>query len=321
MHRNLFTVKTLIQHGSFSRNRTTNVLHHHHQQQLVRYFFNRPQVVKVFYPIEAAIETLKQQCVGHDTAMLTVSVNLNLDPRIKGQKLKGVFEHPHSTGKTCSVVAYTLDDGLAQQAVEAGAAFAGDLHDRIMSNEIQWPMHFDRLIATHDLDTIVLPRKILKERIRQNKLYHVELPESASRLAARLKRHDIVPCPEDKTLVDPVDLIRAVRGYTNGCNVPYITDLHGNVTTRIGKVVMDTTKLVENFHSVLQHLLDTQPAVFGTGPRAKKSNVGKYVQSMHIVASRVEPLRLDLDAIDILKERNYQFIPITKNWRNRGLER
>jgi large subunit ribosomal protein L1 len=288
------------------------------RRDLIRWFFNRPQqTVKVYYPIEAAIEILKEQCDGQENAMFTVSVNLNLDPRIKGQKLKGVFEHPHSTGKACSVVAYTVDTSLAEEAVLAGATFAGDIRDRILNNEIQWPMHFERLIATQDLDTVVLPRKVLVERIKQCKLVDVQVPRMPSRLAAKLKRHKIVPSVEDKTLVIPEDMVRAVRGYSDGSYVQYVTDAHGNVSSRIGKVTMATTALVENFHSLLSHLFDTQPAVFGTGPRAKKGNIGKYVQSMHLTASMATPLRLDLDSIEILRERNHQFIPITKNWRQR----
>lgn len=252
---------------------------------------------------------------------MTVAINLNLDPRIKGQKLKGVFDYPISTGKSYLIAAYTTDPILTDQALAAGAKFAGDIYDDILGNKIQWPLHFERLIATKDLMLRVIPRKVLFDLNKANKKQPeklIEIPRHHDRLATKLKRNKIIPSHENMTLVDPSEFVRAVRGYSNGCMVPYTTDSHGNVSTRIGPVNKATTEeLVENFHFVLQHLFDTQAPVFGTGPRAKKGNIGKYIQGINIVASQGRPLILDLETIDILKERNHQTIPLTKKWRDR----
>lgn len=229
--------------------------------------------------------------------MFTVSINLNLDPRIKGQKLKGVFDLPHGTGKKCPVVALTFDPDLAEAALGAGAAYAGDVAKRILDNEIFWPDRFERLIATKDLENVVVFKQ--------------------SPLARRLKRYKIVPCIEDKTLVEPEDLVVSVQKYTTGSFVPYVNDLHGNVTTRLGKVESENRVIIENFVQVLTNLFDTQVPVFGTGPRGKKRNIGKYVLGIHLTASKTEALPLDLALIDILEKRNHQDIKITKNWRNR----
>jgi ribosomal protein L1 len=275
------------------------------------------QRAKVKYPLEQAIDILRKRCEGYESTTFTVNVNLNLDPRIKGQKLQGVFDLPHNTAKVCRVVALTSDPDLAEAALSAGAGFAGDIVQHIISNQIQWPKSFERLITTYDFERIVVPKKLLMEKMKKNKNFRVDLPHPPSRLAAKLKKHKIVPCSEDKTLVTPEELVDAVRGYANGGYVHYITDVHGNVTCRFGQTTMENPALIENFNQILRHLFETQAPVFGTGPRAKKSNIGKYVLGIHLAVSRAESYALNLDLIDILKERNHQDIPITKNWRNR----
>ena len=263
----------------------------------MRSFLVNPVKPKVQYSLEQAIALLRERCESHPIATVTVVVNLNLDTRIKGQKLKGVFDLPHGiTGKGFRVAALTLDPDLAEAALSAGASYAGDIQKRILENEIQWPRDFERLIATKELENVVVPKQ--------------------SRLARKLKRHKIVPCIEDKTLVEPEDLVTSVQKYVNGSCVPYVTSQHGAVTTRIGRVESESHVITENFIQVLRTLFDTQVPVFGTGPRAKKRNIGKYILGIHLVAKN-GALPLDLELIDILAEKNQQDIPIKKNWRKR----
>jgi large subunit ribosomal protein L1 len=250
------------------------------------------------YSLENAIDILREKAAlfEHENASFSVNINLNLDPRIKGQKMRGVVDLPHGSGKSYACVALTLDPELTEAALSAGAIYAGDIEPRILSNEIQWPK-FQRLIATNDLEQNVVSK--------------------GEKLARKLKKHKITPCVEDKTLVAPEDFVDVVRKHANGGFIMYQTDTHGNVATTIGKANFENCKLVENFNHLLRHLFDTQSVVFGTGPRAKKKNVGKYVLGIHLTASKTSALPLDLTTIDLLCERNQQDIPVDKKWRSR----
>lgn len=249
------------------------------------------------YTLENAIDILRERAHKvHECASFSVTINLNLDPRIKNQKLLGVVDMPHGSGKRCPCVALTLDPELGEAALRAGALYAGDIEQRILKNEIQWPK-FQRLIATDDLAHVAA--------------------EKGARLAKKLKKHKILPCVDDKTLVPPEDFVEVVRKYANGNLVRYQTSAHGNVSTMIGKSAFENDKVVENFDHLLRHLFATQPSVFGTGPRGKKKNIGKYVLGIHITASKTAALSLDLTTINLLCEMNQQDIPFTKNWRKR----
>lgn len=274
------------------------LLRAHSGQQHVRLFFQQPMRPKLVYTIDQAIELLKENCAERGgNPMFSMNVNLNLDPRIKGQKLKGIFDLPHSTGKVCPVVALTHDDDLALEAVSAGAAYAGDLEQQIMDNKIQWPTNFERLVATRDMENRVVAKQ--------------------SRLARKLRRHKITPCVEERTLVANEDLVETVRKVSIGSIIYYRTDLHGNVAARIGRVASERNCIAENFNEVLRHLFHTRVPVYGTGPRGKKKNIGKYVLGVHLVASGTESLALDFASVDILVEKNQEEIPFCKKWRTR----
>jgi ribosomal protein L1 len=234
----------------------------------------------------------------HGNESFNVHITLNLDWRIKAQRLRGIFDLPHSVGKPCLIAALTHDPELAEAALSAGASYAGDIEARILSNEMQWPKHFQRLVATDDMKHIVTGK--------------------GCKLARKLKRHKINPSPDDKTLVAPEDFVEAVRKHAGGYFIKYQNDLSGNVSVMIGKAALENHKLVENFDWVLRHLFATRPFEFGNGPYAKKKNLGKYVLGMHMVSSKTAALPLDLTTIDILNEMNQMEVnPKDPRWKKK----
>jgi ribosomal protein L1 len=247
-----------------------------------------------------AIHRLRQRSGRKQDATISARIKLNLDPRRNGQKLKGVFEYPHSTGKGTLVAVYTKDPHLADDAVRAGARFAGDIKDRIIYNEIQWPRDFERLVTTFELENIVVHRKLLLERMKRNRSGNIFVPDVSSELAKLLRAAQIVPSVEDRTLLEPGKLVDVVRGYVNGTIVRFSTDHDGNITTRIGKLTMSDSELHDNFDSLLSHLIRTQPSGFAVA-RARKRNVDQYVLDIQIIASsRADPVRLDLSCMGLV---------------------
>jgi ribosomal protein L1 len=254
---------------------------------------------KLRYTIDNAVELLREQCGSNPKSMVSMHAILNLDWRIKAQRIAGIFDFPYSTGKLRSVAAATLDLDLAEEALKAGANHAGDIGPRIIRNDIQWPRNFDLIIATPELAHSVSGR---------------------TPLGRKLKRHKIVPCLEFKTIVEPEELSETVRKYAYGFITQYRNDMHGNITTKLGKFEGDNREIIDNFHHVLRHLFDTQLTQFGNGPDAKQKNIGKYILAIHVVASQGDSYELDLDTIDILKELNQQDIPLTKNWKMKKIK-
>jgi large subunit ribosomal protein L1 len=271
------------------------------QKQQVRHYFPnyygaskaRP---KLTYTVDEAIKLLREQCSSNPKSMVSTQLTMNLDWRIKTQRLEGVYDMPYSTGKLQSVAAATLDLDLAEEALKAGANHAGDLTARILSNEIQWPKQFQVVVCTPELAHEMTGK---------------------TKLGRKLKRHKITPTTELKTIVEPEEFCETVRKHAYGFYIPYKSDMHGNISTKLARFSELDEIIIENFHYVLRHMFDTQLTQFGNGPDAKKKNIGKYILGIHIVASQADAFTLNLDSIDICRELNQQTINIVpgKRWK------
>jgi ribosomal protein L1 len=274
------------------------------QPQIIRSlypnYYGTPKVrPKIKYTVDSSVELLKEQCASNPSSMVTMHVLMNLDYRVKAQRISGVFDLPHPTGKLRSVAVSTLDLELAEAALNAGANHAGDVEPRILQNQIQFQRNFDVLVVTPDMAHSVTGR---------------------STFAKRLKRYGIVPCVEFKTICEPEEVCEVVRKYAYGFFNQYKNDAHGNVSTSIGRFSLQPSQIVDNFHQVLRHLFDTQLTQFGNGPDAKKKNIGKYILGIHMVASQGDSFNLDLDSIEILRELNQQTVTLTKNWKMKKIK-
>ena len=223
--------------------------------------------------MEDVVNRIKEQVQAPNTSY-EVNINLNIDPRIEGHRLRGVFDLPHGSGKKAIVAALTSDENLTVSALQAGAKFAGDIGDAIARKKIQPPM-FKRLIATTEMEDACCKK--------------------GNPLTRMLKKNNMTPCVEDRTLVGPEDFAEVVRKYVNGQYVKFTASNCGNVGITIGKADIHTSKQVaENLHSVLRTLYDIQPSDFGMGPRRQKKYHGKYVNDVHLTAKGVGSHPLDL---------------------------
>ena len=219
--------------------------------------------------------------------MYGVNLTLNLDFRVKSNRMKGVFDLPHSIGKQVRTAALTFDDELKVEAMLHGAVIAGDLDYQLRKDRID-PDLLERVVATDDLE--------------------FEFRKS-SRLRSRLKKAKLLPDVDYKTLVPADDFSEAVYKHTHGIFRPYSTDRHGNVTTALGQMRMEESQIAENLTAVLEQIFRDRPDCFGTGPSRKLKHMGVFVLGMHITSSKNLSLPLDLDSFPILQKKNRRIPP------------
>jgi len=105
-----------------------------------------------FYPVDAAVKTIKERAKAKFDETIEVSMNLGIDPRHADQNVRGVVMLPHGTGKSLRVAVFARGD-KAKQAQDAGADLVGaeDLAEKVQAGQ----MDFDRCIATPDMMAVV----------------------------------------------------------------------------------------------------------------------------------------------------------------------
>ena len=186
------------------------------------------------YTVEEAVELAKKISYVKFDETLTVSFNLNVDPRQADQQIRGALVLPHGTGKDKKVLAITskVDDALA-----AGADFAGgkEMLEKIKSEN--W-FGFDVIVATPDM------------------------MGELGKLGKILGPKGLMPNPKTGT-VSP-DIAKAVKEIKAG-KVEYRVDKEGNLHVIGGRLSFETAKLVENVNTVCSTVLRVKPsAVKGT---------------------------------------------------------
>jgi ribosomal protein L1 len=230
--------------------------------------------------VEEAAEIMSQQTdtLGFENLAYGCNINLNLEALSKrpSHKLRGVFDLPHGTGRKVPVLALHNgeDQDLTVSCLLVGASFAGNLCDALTSSKIL-PLDYSVLVATTDMR---------EETNRRGK-----------RLARLLKRSNLTPNEEMKTLVEKEDLVETVKKYANGNYARFKAAQDGNVPCCLGKLAVHTPEQIkENLYEVLRHLFAIQPSDFGTGRFAQKKNRKKYVLGMHIHAKGIGSYPLDM---------------------------
>jgi ribosomal protein L1 len=229
------------------------------------------EAIQVFHNIGA---TKQPYC----RFFFTLVAYLNINPKIPGQKIKGMLELPHSLQNPVKVC--VLCPRYWKKAVkEAGALRAGEIADKLC-------------IATID------PTKKFRF-VSTTKLWKKYGPHGLARIMSRNRK---IPTYEDFTLVDDennlVDVVKkhVMNKYTRINN----SMSKGYIWVLVGPEDMESQKIVENLYSVLRHLDAVKPNDFGTGPKAKEKNRGKYFLKLQL--GLTEMGTFDLDMKHIMKE-------------------
>ena len=182
------------------------------------------------YPIEEALDLLRELSAVKFKESVDVSVNLGVDPRKSDQVVRGSTVLPNGTGKSVRVAVFTQGANV-DAAKEAGADIVGmeDLAEEVKKGN----MDFDVVIASPDAMRVV------------------------GTLGQILGPRGLMPNPKVGTVAQ--DVATAVKNAKAG-QVRYRTDKAGIIHCPIGKVDFDSAKLKENLEALLADLNKAKPS-------------------------------------------------------------
>ena len=182
------------------------------------------------YSMQDAMEVVQKTSYSKFPGRVDLVVSLGVDPRHADQNVRGATSLPNGSGKDVRVVVFAR----GEKAVEAGkldvtAVGAEDLAEKIQEG---W-LDFDSVIATPDMMGVV------------------------GKLGKILGPRGMMPNPRVGTVT--FDVSSTVNELKSGRS-EFRVDKAGNVHTAIGRVDMDSGKLVENAEAVIDALVKLKPS-------------------------------------------------------------
>ena len=183
-----------------------------------------------FYPIDDALNLVKEFATAKFDESIDVSVQLGIDAKKSDQVVRGAVVLPAGTGKSVRVAVFAQGD-KADQAKAAGAEVVGmeDLADQIKAGNID----FDVLIASPDSMRLV------------------------GALGQILGPRGLMPNPKVGTVTP--DVATAVKNAKAG-QVQFRVDKAGIVHATIGRRSFDAAALKTNLAALLDALTKAKPA-------------------------------------------------------------
>lgn len=205
------------------------------------------------YPIQDALELIKNNATAKFNESVDVSINLGVDAKKSDQAVRGSVVLPQGTGKTMRVAVFAQGD-RAQAARDAGADVVGfdDLANDIKAGK----MDFDVVIATPDAMRVV------------------------GQLGQILGPRGLMPNPKVGTVTQDVTL--AVKNAKAG-QVQYRTDKAGIVQCTIGRASFTVEALEENLKALIDAVSRARPA------NAK----GQYLKKVSVSSTMGVGVRVD----------------------------
>ncbi len=209
------------------------------------------------YPIEEALQILKEVSSVKFDEGVDISVNLGIDPSKSDQNVRGSTVLPNGTGKTVRVAVFA-DGEKAEAAKAAGADLVGmdDLAAEIKGGM----MDFDVVVAAPEAMRVV------------------------GQLGTLLGPRGLMPNPKVGTVTP--DVAQAVKNAKGG-QVQYRTEKGGIIHCTIGKLSFDAKALNENLGAIMADLKKAKPST------AK----GVYFEKVSLSSTMGPGLLVDLASI------------------------
>jgi large subunit ribosomal protein L1 len=205
------------------------------------------------YPMEEAVQVVKDAASVKFDESLDFAANLNVDPKKADQQVRGTVVLPHGTGKSVRILVLTRGE-KEKEASEAGAEHVGS-NEYIEKIREGWT-DFDVAIATPDIMGEV------------------------GKLGKILGPRGLMPNPKAGTVT--FDVAKAVQDAKAG-KVEFRVDKSANIHVSIGKVSFATGDLSENARALLGEILRLKPAA------AK----GQYIKSLTLSSTMGPGVRVD----------------------------
>jgi large subunit ribosomal protein L1 len=210
------------------------------------------------YPIEDALNLLKDLSTVKFPETVDVAINLGIDPRKSDQIVRGATTLPNGSGKQVRVCVFAQGDA-AEAAKSAGAELVG--MDELAAEIKGGNMDFDVVIASPDAMRVVgLLGKVLGPR-------------------------GLMPNPKSGTVTP--DVATAVANAKAG-QVRFRADKNGIVHGGIGIVSFDAGALKQNLEALMVDLSKAKPA----------SAKGIYVKKVTISSTMGPGLLIDQASLE-----------------------
>jgi len=209
------------------------------------------------YPLEEAIQKVKELAYATFDETIDLAFNLGVDPRKSDQMVRGTVVLPHGTGKKLRVLVFAKGE-KELEAKQAGADYVGadDLVEKISKG---W-LDFDKVVATPDIMGVV------------------------GKLGKILGPRGLMPNPKLGTVT--FDVAKAVREIKAG-KVEYKTEKAGVVHVPIGKVSFDAQKLLDNAKAIIDSVTKAKPS----------TSKGKYLKGISVSSTMGPGMKVDVATV------------------------
>lgn len=194
------------------------------------------------YPLEEAVDILKEISYANFDASVDVDIRLGVDPRKANQMVRGIVTLPHGTGKTVKVLVLCTPD-KEEEAKAAGADYVG-LDEYIDKIKKGWT----------DIDVVVTMPPVMAK---------------IGPLGRILGPRGLMPNPKTGTVT--MEVGKAVQDVKAG-KIDFKVDKFGIIHSSVGKVSFDKDKLAENAREFIETIIKLKPA----------SAKGTYLRSIYI---------------------------------------
>ena len=179
------------------------------------------------YDLAQACQVVKDIKFANFDETVEAHINLRLS---KSQTMRDTLVFPHQFKGEKKVLVFCKEDRV-KEALDAGAAFAG-ADEYIEKVKGGW-LDFDVAVATPDM------------------------MKDVGRLGMVLGRKGLMPNPKTGTVT--ADIAQAIAELKKG-RTEFRADKTGGVHIAVGKVSMDTDKIVENVQALLSEIIRKKPA-------------------------------------------------------------
>ena len=182
------------------------------------------------YSLEEAVKLVKETATAKFDASVDIAFNLNVNPTLADQLIRGTITLPHGNGKSKKILVVT--NTKLDEAKESGADFYGgkEILDKITREN--W-FGFDIIVATPDM------------------------MGELGKMGRVLGPKGLMPNPKTGTVT--MDIKGAVADIKKG-KIAYRVDRDGNLAMGIGRVSFSEQQLLENLTAITDTIVKSRPS-------------------------------------------------------------
>lgn len=211
------------------------------------------------YPLEEAVQVLKDITYTKFDASFDIDVRLGVDPRKANQMVRGIVTLPHGTGKVVRVLVLCTPD-KEEEATTAGADYVG-LDEYVDKIKKGWT----------DVDVIITMPSVMPK---------------IGALGKILGPRGLMPNPKAGTVT--MDVGKAVSDVKAG-KIDFKVDRYGIIHSGIGKMSFTKEQMIDNVREIMSTIIKLKPTA------AK----GTYVRSIYLSSSMSPGVQVDVKSVTV----------------------